>query len=98
VVTPLLRIRVNRNLQTILEAKASSSTPSAPFSRWSPSSSFGTHEPSFRKAALHVAARLATAPRRLTAAGCGGIETLATRDSAGMEKVFTLTLAATFRV
>lgn len=102
VVTPLMRrFRVNRNLQTILEGEGvfigaiGALLAAAAFEF-----TFGAGESSFRNAALHAAAQLATG----AAVGLvGGGLAVALRRSRrvippGMEKVFTLTLAwATFQ-
>lgn len=102
VVTPLLRrIRVNRNLQTILEGEGVFiDAIGAILAVVAFEFTFGTVEPSFGRASLHVAARLATGAA-VGLAG-GGLAVVLRRSRRvippGMEKVFTLTLAwATFQ-
>lgn len=97
VVTPLLRrIRVNRNLQTILEAEGVFiDAIGAILAVVAFEFTFGVDDPSFGRAALHVAGRVATG----TAIGVigGGLSVLLRRSRRvippGMEKVFTLIVA-----
>lgn len=102
VVSPLLRrIRVNRNLQTILEAEGVFiDAVGAILAVVAFEFTYGVDEPSFGSAALHVAARLATGA---AVGAIGGFLALVLHRSRraipqGMEKVFTLTIAwATFQ-
>lgn len=102
VVTPLLRrIRVNRNLQTILEAEGVFiDAIGAVLAVVAFECTFGSTEPSFGGAALHVGSRLLTGA---AVGAVGGSLLLVLHRSRrvipqGMEKVFTLTLAwATFQ-
>ncbi len=102
VVTPLLRrIRVNRNLQTILDAEGVFiDAIGAILAVVAFEFTYGTSEPSFTKSAGHVALRLLTGA---AVGALGGVIAVALHRSRrviphGMEKVFTLTLAwATFQ-
>lgn len=102
VVSPLLRrIRVNRNLQTILETEGVFvDAIGVILAVVAFEFTFGSAEPSLRGAVAHVAGRLATG----AAVGVvgGGLALVLHRSRRvipqGMEKVFTLTLAwATFQ-
>ena len=102
VVTPLLRrIRVNRNLQTILEAEGVFiDAIGAILAVVAFEFTYGSAEPSLRAAVGHVAARLAIGAA--TGVVGGGLALVLHRSRRvipqGMEKVFTLTLAwATFQ-
>ncbi|HXV14271.1 MAG TPA: sodium:proton antiporter [Candidatus Krumholzibacteria bacterium] len=102
VVTPLLRrIRVNRNLQTILEAEGVFiDAIGAILAVVAFEFTYGTDEPSFGRAVVHVATRVAIGA---TVGAIGGGLALVLHRSRrviphGMEKVFTLTIAwATFQ-
>ncbi len=102
VVSPLLRrIRVNRNLQTILEAEGVFiDAIGAILAVVAFEFTYGSHEPSFGRSIAHVALRIATGAA-LGAIG-GALAVVLHRSRRviphGMEKVFTLTIAwATFQ-
>jgi len=102
VVTPLLRrIRVNRNLQTILEAEGVFiDAIGAILAVVAFEFTYGSGEHSFVPAAGHVAVRLAIGAAVGTIGGFAAVALHRSRRviPQGMEKVFTLTLAwATFQ-